>query len=164
MKHEMCDNIDFSFLVTAGLFLQPRPVATMESCASRARMLRRVNIESLRAWNSSTFHGMTDEEIAEACGVEPLPDYTLETYHHERQYFEDQSISLIDKIRDVAKAIAYYENRALHCPDWQNSSARAYCHRLLSRWVARLPGYDTAPAAPPVEKVGAGHPFCKNLA
>ena len=164
MKHEMCDNIHFSFLVTAGLCLQPRPVATMESCASRARMLRRVNIESLRAWHSSTFHGRTDEEIAEACGVEPLPDYTIETYQHERRYFEDSNISLIDKISTVARAIEYYENRALHCPDWLNSSARAYCHRLLSQWTRRLPGFDTAARSEPFALVGDGHPFRKNLA
>jgi len=47
----------------------------------------------------------------------------------------------------ILRAIECFEYQTIEMedPDWGTSEARAFCHALRQKTIARLPGYDTAP-------------------
>ena len=140
----LCKNDHLAFLVTAGLFLRPSLPAKMEMPNHRAWQLRQQNLVSIKERHFNIYTGYTHEKIAADLSGEAEPRYTLETYHQQARYFQDQRVSLVEKIAQVCKALQSYVEQSTGDQSWQTSTARDYCDNLRLEWLKQLPGYDAA--------------------
>ena len=144
MSATLCENADLSFLVSARLFLRPRLPENMDEADADQASLRLENVRSLQARYPSEFAGKSVAKVTEEWGLDPLPEYTLETYRRNVKYFQDQRRPLIEKITQVCKAIHCYEYQAGEHEGWTTSDAAEICRSLRVCWLLKLPGYDAA--------------------
>ena len=144
MSVSLCENMDLSFLVSASLFLRPMLPENMVEANADQASLRRENVLSLQHRYPSEFSGKSAAEVTEAWGLDPLPDYTLETYRHNLKYFQDQGISVVEKITQVCKAIHCYEYQTCEHDGWKTSASAAFCHSLRVCWLLKMPSYNAA--------------------
>ena len=144
MSASLCENMDLAFLVTARLFLRPSLPKEMHEANADQRDLRLENVRSLQHRYPSEFARKSVAEVTEEWGLDPLPDYTLETYRHNVRYFQDQGISVVEKITQVCKAIHCYEYQACEHDGWKTSGAAEFCQSLRVCWLLKLPSYNAA--------------------
>ena len=149
----LCSNEHLAFLVSAGLFLRAGFPQELDTSHHMVWRLRQQNLVSFQERHFQVYKGWTLDAMLADCGIDPLPDYTLETYRRNVKYFQDQGISLVAKIAQVCKSIFSYEEQSRWDDSWKTSKAADFCRTLRVCWLLKLPGYDAAgwagPGVPP---------------